>query len=202
MEAFTKLTALAAPIDMPNVDTDQIIPARFLRRPVDERYQSYLFHDLRFNEDGSEKPDFVLNREPYRKAGIIVADRNFGCGSSREGAVYALAAFGIRSVIAPSFGDIHYNNQLKNGMLPIRLPEADCDELRRQINERPGAEIAIDLAAQTVTGPDGKHYSFEIDEFPKHCLLNGLDDIELTLQHDAAIADFEKRHRQEMDWVF
>src|SRR3546814_10667023 len=135
-----------------------------------ERYQSYLFHDLRFNEDGSEKPDFVLNPEPYRKAGIIVADRNFGCGSSRGGAVYALAACGIRSVIAPSFGDIHYNNQLKNGMLPIRLPEADCDELRRQINERPGAEITIDLAAQTVTGPDGKQYSFEIDEY---CLPSG-----------------------------
>src|SRR3546814_10189673 len=139
---------------MPKVDTDQTRPASCLRRLVYELYQSVLFHDLSFNEDGSEKPGCVHNREPYRKAGIIVADRNFGCGSSREGAVYALAAFGIRSVIAPSFGDIHYNNQLTNGMLPIRLPEADCDELRRQINERPGAEITTDLAAQAVTGPD------------------------------------------------
>lgn len=203
MQAFTTLTAVAIPIDMVNVDTDQIIPARFLKRPrSDPNYKDYLFHDLRLDEKGKERPGFVMNKAPYRKGRIIVADENWGCGSSREGAVWTLVANDIRCVIAPSFGDIHFNNAMKNGMLPVRLPKQDCAALRKQLNEKPGAEITIDLAAQKVTGPDGKSYSFDIDPFAKHRMLKGLDDIDMTMEYEKEFDAFEKRYKKEASWLF
>jgi len=203
MKAFTTLKAVSIPIDMVNVDTDQIIPVRFLPRPrTDPNYDTFLFHDLRFDADGKEKPDFIMNRDPYRNGQVIVADENWGCGSSREGAVWTLVANGIRCVIAPSFGDIHHNNAMKNGMLPIRLPVRDCATLRAQINEKPGAEITIDLEAQTVIGPDGTSYSFEIDPFQKYRMLNGLDDIDVTMEYAKEFENFEGRYRKEATWLF
>lgn len=202
MEAFTTFKGAGIPIDIQNCDTDQIIPARFLRRdPEEEGYDRFLFHDLRFAEDGSEKAGFIFNDPAYRGASVLVADINWGCGSSRENAVYVLVSNGIRAVIAPSFGDIHYNNCMKHGILPVRLAKADCDTLRQQMHETPGAEIALDLETQTVTGPDGKSYGFEMDPFDKHRLLNGLDDIGLTLGHDGDIAAFEQKHRGDYGWL-
>ena len=203
MEAFTTFTSHGIPVDIVNCDTDQIIPARFLRRKkTDADYPKFLFHDLRFNDDGSEKPDFIYNEEPYRDGGIIVADLNWGCGSSRENAVYVLVANGIRAVIAPSFGDIHYNNCTKQGVLPVRLERKDCDTLRRQLHDEPGAEIAFDLEAQTVTGPDGAVYAFEIGAFDKEKLLQGLDDISLTEQYDSEFEAFEAKHQADHDWLY
>ncbi len=202
MEAFTTFKGAGIPIDIQNCDTDQIIPARFLRcDPTDEDYDRYMFHDLRYAEDGTEKAGFIFNNPAYRVASVLVAEINWGCGSSRENAVYVLVANGIRSVIAPSFGDIHYNNCMKHGILPVRLAKAECDRLRQQLHEKPGAEIALDLEAQKVTGPDGKVYSFEIDPFDKNRLLNGLDDIGLTLGYDADIATFEHKHRDDYSWL-
>lgn len=202
MEAFTTFKGAGIPIDIQNCDTDQIIPARFLRRdPTDKGYERYLFHDLRFAEDGSLKAGFIFNNPAYHRASVLVADINWGCGSSRENAVYALVANGIRSVISPSFGDIHYNNCMKHGILPVRLAKADCDWLRQQLHEIPGVEIAMDLEAQIVTGPDGKTYAFEMDPFDKHRLLNGLDDIGFTLGHDADITAFEIKHRDDYRWL-
>lgn len=201
MKPFKTFAASAVPIDIANCDTDQIIPARYLRRPDDDPdYASFLLHDLRFHPDGSEK-DFVLNRDVFRKAGIIVADENWGCGSSRENAVTALAAYGIQAVIAPSFADIHYANCIKNGVLPVTLSSQDCDTLRRQMHESPGAEIAIDLEDQSITGPDQTRYAFEIEPFDKHRLLNGLDDIGLTLEFDDAIAEFAARYKSTRAWA-
>jgi 3-isopropylmalate/(R)-2-methylmalate dehydratase small subunit len=203
MQAFTTLTAVAIPIDMVNVDTDQIIPVRFLPNPrAHPEYHTFLFHDLRFHPDGNEKPDFILNQEPYRGGQIIVADKNWGCGSSREGAVWTLVANDIRCVIAPSFGDIHHNNAMKNGMLPIHLTVEECAVLRGQLNEAPGAQITVDLETQTVTGPDGASYSFDIDPFQKHRMLNGLDDIDVTRQYDNEFEAFESRYRKEATWLF
>lgn len=201
MEPFRTVAASAAPVDMVNVDTDQIIPARLLSRPLDGRYGTYLFHDLRFDDDGAERPDFILNRPGFRDASILVADRNFGCGSSRENAVTALAAAGFRAVIAPSFGDIFYNNSLKNGFLPVRLPDDVCRRLRGMLHEGPGAEIAIDLESQTVTAPDQTTYGFEIDPFQKDKVVQGLDDIDFTLRHLSEIEAFERRYDAEMTWV-
>ncbi len=202
MEPFTTFRAVGVPIDIANCDTDQIIPARFLRYLPEDGggYDRYLFHDLRFDAAGDET-DFIYNRAPYRDARILVADLNWGCGSSRENAVYVLVANGIRSVIAPSFGDIHYNNCMKHGVLPVRLERAACDRLRRQLHDRPGAEIAVDLVAQTVTGPDGDVYRFEIDAFDKERMLKGLDDIALTRQYDPQFEAFEKKHRELYDWL-
>lgn len=200
-EPFTTFASVAVPIDIANCDTDQIIPARFLHRPAnDPDFHTFLFHDLRFNPDGSEK-DFVFNREPYRGGRIFVADVNWGCGSSRENAVTALKANGVRAVIAPSLGDIHYNNCIKNGVLPVRLPAETCETLRRQLREGPGAEIAIDLDSQSVTGPDQTTYHFEIDAFDKHRLLHGLDDIGLTLELDAEISAFAEKHKARHRWL-
>ena len=199
MEKFQRLQAAAVPIDQANVDTDQIIPARFLRKPRKENAASFLFHDLRFNDDGSEKPAFVLNRPPFRSARILVAERNFGCGSSRENAVYALYDYGFRAVIAPSFGDIFFSNSFKNGLLPILLPAAAAAALRAALNAKPGAEITVDLAAQKVVGLDGTSYGFDIDPFRKHCLLEGVDEIGYTLGFDKAIAEFEQG--QELSWL-
>jgi 3-isopropylmalate/(R)-2-methylmalate dehydratase small subunit len=202
MQPFTRLTAVAAPIDLPNIDTDRVIPARFLRKAQGSPgYDRYLFHDVRFNADGSERPEFVLNQTPTREAKILVAAENFGCGSSREAAVWALLAYGIRSVIAPSLGDIFHQNSFKNGLLPVILPAETAGGLRQQLHARPGATLTIDLEAQTVTAPDGAVHRFEIDAFSKEKLLQGQDDISLTLRYETRIREFEVRHRAEMPWV-
>ena len=203
MTPFTKLTAVAAPIDMANIDTDKLIPARFLRklRSATMGYDPWLFYDMRFNADGKENPNFVLNQAPYRKAGILVAGANFGCGSSREGAVYAMIDNGILCVIAPSFGDIHYANELQNGMLPVMLPDETCRTLREQLKAKPGSTMTVDLEMQTVVGPDGASHRFEFDPVSKERLLKGLDDVGLVLQELPAIAAFEKRHYAKMTWL-
>jgi 3-isopropylmalate/(R)-2-methylmalate dehydratase small subunit len=202
MEKFARLDAVAVPIDQANVDTDQIVPARFLRKPRRVGYAPFLFHDLRFESDGGpEKPDFVLNQPPYRAAKIVVADRNFGCGSSREHAVWALYDYGFRAAIAPSFGDIFFNNSFQNGFLPIVLPAERCAALRAQLREKPGARIVVDLAAERVTAPDGKSDPIAIDGFRKHCLIEGVDDVGFTLALRDRIAAFERGHAKDMDWV-
>ena len=202
MQPFTTFRSIAVPIDIANCDTDQIIPARFLRFRRDEPgYDRFFFHDLRFSADETELPEFILNREPFRHGKILVTDVNWGCGSSREHAVYALVANGIRAVIAPSFGDIHYNNCMKNGVLPVRLARSACDDMRRALHERPGAEISIDLENQTVTGPGNQVHAFEIDPFDKYRMLNGLDDIAITREYDAEFERFEAQHRKDYDWL-
>lgn len=190
-EPFTTLTAIAAPLEMPNVDTDQILPARFLRRPRDERYATYGFHDLRFNPDGTPQPDFILNRPPFDRAGILVAARNFGVGSSREAAVYALLALGIRCVVAESFGDIFFSNALKNGLLPVRLPEPAVTSLRDLILAAPGTALTVDLPRNRLSAPDGTAHDFVIPPFSRDCLLRGLDEIGLTLTLLPEIEAFE-----------
>jgi 3-isopropylmalate/(R)-2-methylmalate dehydratase small subunit len=190
-EPFTTLTAIAAPLDMPNVDTDQILPARYLRRPRDERYATYGFHDLRFNPDGTAQPDFILNRPPFDRAGILVAARNFGVGSSREAAVYALLALGIRCVVAESFGDIFFSNALKNGLLPVRLPEAAVTALRDLVLAAPGTALTVDLPRNRLSAPDGTSHDFVIPPFSRDCLLRGLDEIGLTLTLLPEIEAFE-----------
>jgi 3-isopropylmalate/(R)-2-methylmalate dehydratase small subunit len=203
MDAFTTLTAVAVPIDVDNVDNDQHIPARLMRKPrIGKAYGGYWFHDQRFNEDGSEMPDFVLNKPGFRDARIVVAAKNYACGSSRLGAVYVHYDYGIRAVIAVSFGDVFYNNCFKNGILPVRLDEATVARLRRELHAQPGTTIALDLPQQTVTGPDGTVYPFDIDAFGKRCLLQGLSDIKLTLEQEPRIKAFEDKHRQQMSWLF
>lgn len=202
MEPFTIFKAIAVPIDIPNCDTDQIIPVRFVRMAQDDPdYPKFFLHDLRFNDDGSEK-DFIFNRAPFSEAKILVTDVNWGCGSSRENAVYTMAANGIRSVIAPSIADIHYNNCKKNGIVPAILDESVCVSLRRQLHASPGAEITVDLETQKVTGPDGSTFDFDIDPFDKHRLLKGLDDISLTLEYADAIEAFETRHESVSGWMY
>ncbi len=201
MKPFRQLSAIAAPLPMINVDTDIIIPKQFLRTIKRSGLGVSAFFDIRYNEDGSEKPDFVLNREPFRNAEILITGANFGCGSSREHAPWALLDFGIRCVIAPSYSDIFYNNCFKNGILPITLPQEQIDELMKEATENPGAPIEIDLEKQTVTRGNKFSFSFEIDEFRKHCLLNGLDDIGLTLQKNAHIKNYEDRLKKERPWL-
>ena len=203
MKPFTKLTAVAMPFDLANVDTDKLIPARFLRklRSASAGYDPYLFHDLRFDAEGRERPEFILNQAPYRKARILVADVNFGCGSSREGAVYALMDYGFRAVIAASFGDIHYANDIQNGMLPVTLPEAVCRDLRAELHAKPGAELTIDLEAQIVTDTNGKMHRFEIDAVYRERLLKGLDEVGMVLEHLPEIEAFEKKHHGEHAWL-
>jgi 3-isopropylmalate/(R)-2-methylmalate dehydratase small subunit len=200
MQAFKSLDAVAAPIARPNVDTDQIVPARFLRKPRSSGYGNYLFHDLRLDRDGRER-DFVLNKPGHRDAKILVAERNFGCGSSREHAVYALWDYGIRAVIAPSFGDIFFGNSFMNGLLLVVLPAADVAALIGALEAKPGAHMRVDLAAQTVTGADGKTYRFDIDAYRKRCLLEGLDELAFTLSRRNAIKAFEQKHAAAMPWV-
>jgi len=202
MEKFATLTAVAAPMDRPNIDTDQLLPARFLRRPRDEGFGDVLFIDQRFDDDGNPRPDFVLNQEPYKEARIIVGDRNFGGGSSREGAPWALLDYGFRCIIASSFGDIFYNNSLKNGLLPVRLPEDAVKAIRAQLHDNPGTTITVDLEAQTVTSPDGTTHSFDIEPFRKQSLLKGLDDIGMTLEHEDKIDAFEASFREKRPWLF
>jgi 3-isopropylmalate/(R)-2-methylmalate dehydratase small subunit len=201
MEKFQKLDAVAMPIAAPNVDTDQIVPARFLRKPRSAGYGGFLFHDLRFDDAGAEKPGFVLNQPAYRGARVLVGERNFGCGSSREHAVYALWDYGFRAVIAPSFGDIFFNNCFKNGLLPIVLPVEQVAALQSELTQRPGAHVIVDLERQEVIAPSGKVHRFEADAFRKQCLLEGLDEIAFTLGHDADIAAFERRQAGELRWL-
>jgi 3-isopropylmalate/(R)-2-methylmalate dehydratase small subunit len=201
MDKFTILTGIAAPLPMINVDTDKIIPARYLKTIARTGLGKSLFNELRYRPDGAENPDFVLNQPAYRKATILIAGENFGCGSSREHAPWALMDFGIRCVIASSFADIFYNNCFQNGLLPIKLPPAVVAALMEDAKKGANARLTIDLAKQTITQPDGATVSFEIDAFRKHCLLNGLDDIGLTLQKDQAIAGFEAKRRQSQPWL-
>ena len=200
MEPFSKLAALAVPIDEPNVDTNQLCPTRFNKVPRGPKHAEILFHDLRFNADGSQK-DFILNRPPYDQAKIIVADRNWGCGSSRETAVYSLYEFGIRCVIASSFGDIHAANCMKNGLLPVVLRQDEVVAIRNQLHQHPGVEVSVDLAAQTVTDPAGKVYRFDIHPVRKKCLLEGLDDIARTQQYAERIEGFEEAYYEEQPWL-
>jgi 3-isopropylmalate/(R)-2-methylmalate dehydratase small subunit len=200
MEKFVTLTGIAAPLPLINVDTDMIIPKQFLKTIKRTGLGKNLFDEMRYNLDGSEKPDFVLNRPAYRKAQVLVAGANFGCGSSREHAPWALLDFGIRCIIAPSFADIFYNNCFKNGILPIALPQADVDKLMDDAERGSNAIVTVDLEAQEITGPDGGRIRFEIDAFRKHCLLNGLDDIGLTLEKASAIESFEARNRTSQPW--
>jgi len=200
MEPFKTFKAVGIPIDIANCDTDAIIPARFLRHSVDAPgYDKYLFHDLRFNEDGTEK-NFIFNKEPFSEAKIIIADVNWGCGSSREHAVNVLVANGIRAVIAPSIADIHRSNCMKNGVLPVILSREECDTLRAHMHEAPGAELDIDLDKQTVTALNGTTFKFDIAPFDKHRMLNGVDDIGMTMEFDEAIGDFEK-DRADYAWL-
>ena len=201
MQPFTTLTAIAAPIDEPNVDTNQLCPTRFNKVPRGPKHSDILFHDRRFNADGTEK-EHVLNVEPFKRAQIIVSDRNWGCGSSRESAVYALYEFGIRCVIAPSFADIHANNCAKNGLLTVVLPEASAAAMRAQLRARPGATVSVDLPAQTVTDADGHVHRFDIHPVRKKCLLEGLDDIARTGQYANALANFEADYRGERPWLY
>ncbi len=200
MDAFTTLTAIAAPLPLANVDTDKIIPARFLKTIKRTGLGVNLFDTLRYDTEGKERPEFVLNQEPYRRAQILIAHENFGCGSSREHAPWALLDFGIRCVIAPDFADIFFNNTFKNGILPIRLPREVCDLLMHDARLGENARLTIDLERQMVVRPNGEEIRFEIDPFRKHLLLNGLDDIGQTLQHAPAIDAFEARQRQEKSW--
>ncbi len=193
MDKFTTLTAIAAPLNVDNIDTDKIIPARFLKTIKRTGLGKSAFADMRYNADGSEKPDFVLNQERYRHSEILVAGDNFGCGSSREHAPWALKDFGIRCIIAPSFADIFFNNSFKNGLLPIALPEEICAKLREDAAMGGNARLTVDLARQVVIRPNGEEIPFNVDPFRKHCLLNGLDDIGLTLEHEAAIDSYEAK---------
>ena len=201
MQPFTVLTGVAAPLRIVNVDTDMIIPKQYLKTIKRTGLGSALFSEQRYRDDGSENPDFVLNKPAYRKAQILVAGANFGCGSSREHAPWALLDFGIRCVISTSFADIFYNNCFKNGILPIVLPEALRDLCLRDAERGANATLTIDLEAQEIRGPDGGVVKFEVDEHRKHCLLNGLDDIGLTMEKAGAIASFESQAAQARPWV-
>jgi 3-isopropylmalate/(R)-2-methylmalate dehydratase small subunit len=193
MERFTLLDAVALPIARPNVDTDQVVPARYLQKPRSDDFGAYLFRDLRILPDGRENPDFLLNRPAYREARIVVAERNFGCGSSREHAVWALHDHGFRVAIAPSFGDIFASNALKNGFLPVVLAADVVDGLLQQLARKPGMRLVVDLAAQEVRTPAGAIHRFDVDPYAKHCLLEGLDEIDYTLSLLPAIEAHEAR---------
>jgi 3-isopropylmalate/(R)-2-methylmalate dehydratase small subunit len=202
MDKFTTLTGVAAPLDMINVDTDMVIPKQYLTTITREGLGKGLFFEMRFDADGRENPDFVLNRKPYRDAKILIAGDNFGCGSSREHAPWALLDFGIRCVIAPSFADIFSNNCSKNGILVVSLPKPQVAKMMKQAGNGANATFTVDLESQTVTTPDGDKVKFEIDSFKKHCLLNGLDDIGLTLQQDAKIGGFEQDQKTQQPWLY
>ena len=202
MEKFTKLSGVAAPMPLVNIDTDMIIPKQFLKTIKRTGLGASLFDEMRFDRDGNEIEDFVLNRPAYREARILVAGDNFGCGSSREHAPWALLDFGIRCVISTSFADIFYNNCFKNGILPIKLPKEQVDALMADAERGSNARMTVDLEEQTVTGSDGEVYGFEIDPFRKHCLLNGLDDIGLTTETAAASIDaYEAKAAERRPWL-
>ncbi len=201
MEKFDKLSGVAAPLPMVNIDTDMIIPKQFLKTIERTGLGKHVFTEMRYNEDGSENPDFVLNQPAYRDAKIIVAGDNFGCGSSREHAPWAILDFGVRCVISTSFADIFYNNCFKNGILPIVVSPDDLENLMDDAQRGSNAIITIDLEAQEITGPDGGTVKFEIDAFRKHCLLNGLDDIGLTMEKSASIDRFEEERKGTQPWL-
>ena len=204
MQPFQTLTATAAKLDQVNVDTDQIIPKQFLKKIERTGFGIHLFHDWRFLDDAGQKtnPDFILNQSRYQGAPILVAGDNFGCGSSREHAPWALLDYGFRSIIAPSFADIFYNNCAKNGILLVVLPEASVQQLFTEIEENVGCELTVDLHNQKVQSPKGLEFSFEIDPFVKHRLLNGLDDIGWTLQYQSEIESFESNYHKQAPWMF
>ncbi len=202
MDKFTSLTGIASPLPMINVDTDKIIPAVWLMTIKRTGLGPALFEAIRYKSDGSEDPDFVLNKEPYRKAEILVTGENFGCGSSREHAVWALNGFGIRCVIAPNFADIFYSNASKNGMLLVKLPQETVDQLMEDAEKGENARLTVDLERQVIVRPDGEEVSFDIDPFRKHCLLNGLDDVALTLQKKADIDEFEGGQKTATPWLY
>ena len=201
MDKFTKLSGIAAPLPLINVDTDMIIPKQFLKTIKRSGLGVNLFDEMRYDDDRNEIPDFVLNKPQYRDAEILVAGDNFGCGSSREHAPWALLDFGIRCVIAPSYADIFYNNCFKNGILPIVLPQEQVDILMKDAEKGANARIEIDLEAQTITSSDGEVFTFTVDAFKKHCMLNGLDDIGLTLEKAASIKSYESKLASERPWV-
>ena len=201
MKAFTRLSGIAAPLPLVNIDTDMIIPKQFLKTIKRSGLGVNLFDEMRYDDNGKEIPDFVLNKPQYRDAQILVAGDNFGCGSSREHAPWAIADFGIACVIAPSFADIFYSNCFKNGILPIALPQEQVDVLMQDAEKGANARIEVDLEAQTITSSDGEVFSFAVDPFKKHCLLNGLDDIGLTLEKAAAIDTFEAQASAARPWV-
>ena len=201
MDKFTQLTGVAAPLPIINIDTDMIIPKDYLKTIKRTGLAEGLFAEMRLNEDGSENPDFVLNKPAYREATILVAGDNFGCGSSREHAPWALLDRGIRCVISTSFADIFYNNCFKNGILPVKVTEDELEKLLDDASRGSNAVLTVDLEAQTVSGPDGGSISFEIDRFKKHCLLNGLDDIGLTMEKGASIDAYESKLGDSRPWV-
>jgi 3-isopropylmalate/(R)-2-methylmalate dehydratase small subunit len=201
MEKFTKISGVAAPLPLVNIDTDMIIPKQFLKTIKRSGLGVNLFDEMRFDRQGNEIADFVLNKPAYRQAQILVAGDNFGCGSSREHAPWALADFGIKAIISTSFADIFYSNCFKNGMLPIVLPQEAVDVLMKDAEKGSNARIEVDLESQTVTSSDGQSFKFDVDAFKKHCLLNGLDDIGLTMEKAKSIDSFEAKAAMERPWV-
>jgi 3-isopropylmalate/(R)-2-methylmalate dehydratase small subunit len=201
MEKFTKLTGVAAPLPDINVDTDKIIPADYLKTIKRTGLGVALFSQMRYLDDGSENPDFILNKPAYRDADILVAGENFGCGSSREHAPWAILDYGIRCIISTSFADIFFNNCFKNGILPIVLPQSDVDKLMDDAERGSNAVLTVDLETQEIHGPDGGVIAFDVDEFRKHCLLNGLDDISLTMQRDEKISAYESSRAATQPWL-
>ncbi len=201
MEKFTTLTGIAAPMPLVNIDTDMIIPKQFLKTIERSGLGKNLFDEMRYTQDGAEIPDFVLNQPAYRKSQIIIAGDNFGCGSSREHAPWALLDFGIRCVISTSFADIFFNNCFKNGILPVVLPQEAVDHLMDDARKGENARVTVDLDSQTVTASDGKSFRFEVDAFKKHCLLNGLDDIGLTMEKASAIDAYEAKTAATRPWA-
>jgi 3-isopropylmalate/(R)-2-methylmalate dehydratase small subunit len=201
VDKFTQLTGVAAPLPAINIDTDKVIPKQYLKTIKRSGLGKHLFAEMRFNEDGSEKPDFVLNQSAYRQSKILIAFDNFGCGSSREHAPWALMDFGIKCVIAPSFADIFYNNCFKNGVLPLVLPREVCEQLMEDASKGANATMTVDLEKQTVTRPDGEVVHFEIDPFRKHCLVNGLDEIGLSMAKGKQIDDYESRQKLSQPWL-
>jgi 3-isopropylmalate/(R)-2-methylmalate dehydratase small subunit len=197
MEPFRQLSGIAVPLDRVNVDTDAIIPKQFLKRIERSGFGQFLFFDWRFNDDGSPNPDFLLNQPRYQGASVLLSRANFGCGSSREHAPWALLDYGFRSVLAPSFADIFYNNCFQNGILPIRLSEEQIEDLFQRVQATPGYKLTVDLEANRISGPDGVLIDFEIDPFRRECLLRGLDDVGRTLENEAAISAYEKAHADE-----
>jgi len=201
MDAFKKLTARAAPLDMINIDTDVIIPKQFLKTVKRTGLGVSAFYNLRYDDNGQENPDFVLNKPKYKGAEILITGENFGCGSSREHAPWAILDMGFRCVIAPSFADIFFNNSFKNGILPIALPQDQVDQLMQETKDNPDAVIEVDLENQKITRGNKFSFDFDVDPFRKHCLLNGLDDIGLTLQKDGAISKFEEQRKNDKPWI-
>ena len=202
MDKFTQLSGVAAPLRMINVDTDIIIPKQFLKTIKRSGLGVHAFNDIRYNEDGSEKPDFVLNKPEYKNASILITGENFGCGSSREHAPWAILDMGIKCIIAPSFADIFYNNSFKNGILPIALPQEQVDQLMNEAEANPDAPLEIDLEKQTIKRGNVLSFDFEIDPARKHSLLNGLDDIGLTLEKKAHIVEFENKDKEKRSWLY